>query len=77
MSARSKLDRPATVTWSVMGPSGKPMPPNGRDFETFREAILYVRRLPQGTRAKAKLYSGGKSYGPDEIEELEREMRRA
>ena len=76
MSAPSKFDKPAVVTRSVKGPQGKDMPANQRDFETLRDAIWHVGTFPHGTRGRLTIQSGGKSYGPAEIEQLEKEMKR-
>ena len=62
-----KIDRPASVLWSVAGPGGKPMPPNARDFATLREALLFIRTLPQGSRSKLAIHAGGKRYGPADL----------
>jgi hypothetical protein len=71
----SKFDKSASVSWSVAGPDGKPLSTNRRDFQTLREAILYVQRLPAGSRGRATIRQAGKSYDPVEVEELEKEMR--
>lgn len=72
----AKFEKPATVTWSTLGPSDEPMPANTRDFHTLREAVLYVRTLPRGARAKMTVRSGGRSCDAVDVEELERELRR-
>lgn len=72
----TKFDKPASVTWSTTGPDGLAMSAVVREFETLREAINYVRTLPHGARGRTAVQSAGKSYGPLDIEMLEREMRR-
>ena len=77
MNVRSvKFDKPASVTWSTTGPDGQPMSAVVREFQTLREAINYVRTLPHGARGRTTVQSAGKNYGPVDIEDLGREMRR-
>lgn len=71
----SKFDRPAAVSWSVAGPGGMPMPSTTRDFATLREALLFIRTLPHGSRSKMTIHAGGRRYGPADLERLEKEMR--
>jgi len=53
------------------------MPANTRDFATLREALLFIRTLPHGSRSKLAIHAGGRRYGPTDLERLESENEAA
>jgi hypothetical protein len=77
MSSASKLDEPATVIWFYAGPGTELSPSKSRNFDTQREAILFVMNLSSANRGGAMIHTQKEGIGLEEIERRYNEIQKS